>query len=496
MSRTRAIQLLVAAMVVALPIALQVSAAVLPRWARFAVMEVWAVVAVFLIVIIISSRLREWRDRPAPFKRRPMLIIALIGAVIGFVVAPFVWAIIPPDEVAPPAAQLPNGAANQKEKEPKAPVVNNPDDPTAMVMRRGETAAVLVSLPPNSNLKPANPDDLQLYFFAPWCISAEDNLQYADATITNRSPQRMHLEIWGHWDYWKDSGELARTGLKAEWNPDGVKEHTGETFINLDAWETKRGRVVLFIGKPSKGEIGTWFIDGAENVYFEFFDTVSAKKIAFKAFRGYPSGQMPTPLPHRNTLHAAVSPVVGASSEQESAAPKLDVIVRTRNRLHEGTKWNVSVLVTNLSAKPMEIGGRLMVRGKGSEDSPADLAGKEVWAAVDGIFREPRETKINVGLQPKFPPVPRLAVDQRATRVSDLEFEVAAIGTADDGKWRLTDNPQETLLEITDHLSGKKVWCGLRAGYPPGTDMRGAIIADFTTEDSANSQADEPNDTK
>jgi hypothetical protein len=60
-------------------------------------------------------------------------------------------------------------------------------------------------------------------------------------------------------------------------------------------------------------------------------------------------------------------------------------------------------------------------------------------------------------------------------------------------------SPNLSLLEIFDEVSRKKVWCAIEPGYPPGTDMRWAIIERppaIPESDSDNLQKDESNDSK
>jgi hypothetical protein len=123
-----------------------------------------------------------------------------------------------------------------------------------------------------------------------------NNLQFSDVNVTNRSPRKMHLELWAHIDYWKDNGEPARLGFQPEWNRQNLKENTGQTAIDFDAFETKTGSIVLFLPKPEKYGVTQWNLSATKNVYIHAFDSVTGKHIAFKAMSGYPTDKIPWPL--------------------------------------------------------------------------------------------------------------------------------------------------------------------------------------------------------
>jgi hypothetical protein len=91
-------------------------------------------------------------------------------------------------------SESPQAAAGDSEKE---------SNPTALLVRKGAVDLTVAMSPliPDPNLKPANPDDLEFYFFSKISAAADDHIQYADVTVTNRTPRKMHLEVWGFVDY-------------------------------------------------------------------------------------------------------------------------------------------------------------------------------------------------------------------------------------------------------------------------------------------------------
>jgi hypothetical protein len=288
----------------------------------------------------------------------------------------------------------------------------------------------------------------------------------------------MHLELWGHVDYWKDTGEPARIGQKAEWNPKGYKERTGQDFIDLDAYETKKGRIMLSLGEPQKNGVGEWFLDVYEGVYIEVFDTVTGKRSAFKAMKGYPLGQMPAPLPHFKHLLALEFPKAPTPDPQSDTAPDtLDLLLRTRDLAYPSGRKAMSVqaMFRNNSPNRMELSVNLLVC------VPPD--GK-AWKSLEGLIKvgkgedASREKTINVE--------PDAAVN------GALVFDITDLVATKPPGWELSGLPKEHLLEISDRISGKTVWCAIRPGYPPGTDMKSFTITKNPVANSDNPPQNEP----
>lgn len=370
------------------------------------------------------------------------------------------------------------------EKTPtEAANTDTPDDPTALVISKsaGPVMVTMSPLIPDPDLKPADPDDLEFYFFALMAAAGKNNIQYANVTVTNRSQRKMHLEIWGEVDYWKDNGESARTGMKAEWNPDGLKQGTGHEFIDLDAWETKKGRLVLFLSEPKQHDgVGKWFLSASENVYFDVFDSVTGKRITFKPISGYPKDQMPSPLPSHKELLALDFPKVAVNAAQAGDVPDpIDLLVRTRDLGYNKTRASVEALFKNFSPKPMELEVNLLVRSITLENT---------WRSSEGLIKD-EDPKGSQGDR-------ALRIEPGANLVRKVIFDLAALGIPSTGGWELREQPKDTLLEINDRISGRKVWCALLVGYPPGTDMRSAVIITKSEVNSANPLKDESNDTK
>jgi hypothetical protein len=329
-------------------------------------------------------------------------------------------------------------------------------NPTGLVVPRsaGTIMVTMSPLIPDPDQKPRNPNDLEFYFFAYQATAFGNTIEYADVTLTNRSPQKMHLEFWGAVDYWKDSGEPARYGMRAEWNPDGYKEGTGQESVDFDPFETKKGRLFLFLEKPEKSGLRKWFIDPGENVYIEVFDTVTGKRIAFKGMSGYPIDQMPSPLPPHQQLLTLAFPKV-PDSPNLPTLESLDLLSRTRFSAYDGNRATVSAAITNLSNNRMELAINLLVLNANK------------WKAFDGVFRMSNDNKA--------PGTPTLSLGPDDSAEGTVDFDLAEIGVSNTTD-PLSKLPSENLLEISELVSGKKVWCAISPGYPPGTDMRSLLI--------------------
>lgn len=330
------------------------------------------------------------------------------------------------------------------------------ENPGAFCIRPGETVSALMSpLIPDPNLRPASPDDLDFYFFSYMASASSDYVQFANITITNRSPKNMHLEIWGQIDYWKDDGETGRLGFKANWNPDGWDEQSGEEFIDLEPYQTKSGRIVLFPGKPEEHGVDEWFLEAGENIYLEVFDTVSGKRAAFKAIPGYPSGQIPSPLPSHKQLLALEFPAgAKAVSPDASNANELALVLRTRDLKFGRKSLGVSAMLKNKSSDRMELCVTLLGRSQAANS----------WLSLDGEWRRKGEAAESV-----------LAIEPDKPMEAVLYFDLVRTGI-DSANQQLSRSPKDTLLEIKDRISGKKIWCAIQPGYPPGTDMTALTI--------------------
>src|SRR3972149_317200 len=119
---------------------------------------------------------------------------------------------------------------------------------------------------------------------------------------------------------------------------------------------------MLFLGKPEGHGLSKWFLDATENVYLEVFDSVTGKRIAFKAISGYPCAQMPSPLPPFQRLLALDFPEVTAPDLQSASTPEtLDLLFRTRDQGYNGGQLSLSATFTNLSADRMELSIDLLI---------------------------------------------------------------------------------------------------------------------------------------
>jgi hypothetical protein len=408
-----------------------------------------------------------------------LVSVLAVGAVWGAVAGWVAYQFFPPTSL----------VSAQTEPRPKPETSSErkvEDNPSAIVLRPGAVDVTVSMSPliPDPNQKPASPDDLEFYFFAFISAAAPDHVQFADVTVTNRSPKKMHLETWAQVDYWKDNGEPGRHGWKAEWNPEGLKERTGQSFIDLDAWETKKARVVVFLDEPPEG-ISRWFVDGTESVRFEIFDSVSGKRIAFNPAKGYPAGQMLAPLPTAKQLMSPEFPELESTSE----IPALDAIVRTRNLGYDETNVGMEALIKNSSPTSMELEVGLLIRSSGDAT---------IWAEVPGVLKEKEKGKEKD--KGKADEVSRetkvLTIEPGETLVRRMVFDLAPVGYIAKKGWSLSESPKDTLLQINDLKSGKKVWCAFNVGYPPGCDMRGATIIENPQVNSTNPGPNDANDSK
>jgi hypothetical protein len=355
---------------------------------------------------------------------------------------------------------------------------NNPKDRTALAIKAGTVDLVVVVSPliPEPNLKPAHPDDLDFYFFPLMAAFFDDKVQYATVTITNRTPQKMHLELWGHVNYWKDNGEPTRLGVRADWNPEGFKARTGDDFIDLDPWETKKGRVLITLGKTEDREIERWFVDVSEDVYLEFFDTVTGNRSAFKAMQGYPLGQVEAPILPVKELLALDFPL--ATTPVKSKPEALDLVLRTSDLTYsnspEATEKAIQALIRNYSHDPMELSFNLLV---------CDPPGGGNWQSCEGSIQFVKD----------LPYLSSVTVEAGATVKHRLKFDLNDIAAGKSEDWQPSELPNECLLEIHDRISGKTVWCAIHSGYPPSTDMRAFTIKRKSSGNLNNPPTDEPN---
>jgi hypothetical protein len=423
---------------------------------------------IVLFWLIVGSGLLVWWIAETRARKMALWQFLLLGAGLGALSGAVVWIMFYTAE--------PPSVANAAETTPDVP--DKDSDPTALIIRAGSVDQTIAASPliPDPNQKPASPDDLEFYFFAYISSATADHIQYANVTVTNRSPRKMHLEIWAHVDFWSDSGEPQRHGWKAEWNPDGFKVNSGDTFIDLDAWETKKGRLMIFIGDPPKEKISRWFVESTENVYLDIFDSVSGKRIAFNPAKGYPSGQIPAPLPSHKQMLALDFPELGIGG---SPLPKIDAIVRTRDLTYSDTNAGVDALIKNSSPEPMELEASLLIR------SHADVT---VWGEVPGVFKEKTENG------PQESTV--VSIKAGDTVVRRIVFDLAPVGYEAKKGWQLSESPQDTLLQITDRKTGVKVWGAIRAGYPPGGDMRAATVVQNPQPNSTKPKQDTSKDSK
>jgi hypothetical protein len=403
-----------------------------------------------------------------------MAVVAamIIGGILGSVAGLAATIVFPPE--AEPAAAKPETAGVTPTAEPAA----KPDkDRSTLVLSKsaGPTTVSMSPLIPDPNRKPASPNDLDLYFFVLTSAAFGDNIQYAEATVTNRSPRKMHLELWGHVDYWKDIGEPARYGMRAEWNPEDLKEGTGQVFIDLDEWETKKGRLVFFLGKPEENGLSKWFLNASSNVYIELFDTVTGKRSAFKPSDGYPAGQMPAPLPPRQKLLALNFPRATAPDSQ-SLPPleTLDLVARTHVFGYTDDGLTLEALASNLSENRLELKINFLVLNASQ------------WRAFGGDF---------VPKDKASPRTSTLTLEPGKSAEGNLTFDLSEIGVSNHEN-PLSFLPKENLLEISDQVSGKKVWCAVDPGYPPGTDMRSFTIQPPSENPQANSSNPPPDESK
>jgi hypothetical protein len=445
-----------AAMVIAFPIIADVCGLELPKWARFAILQVFALWVITLLLAMAVSHLQKAGFTRSFSARASTVLVIIFGAAMGAIIAPIIWNSIRPDDIDIVQTILPTG-----------------DDPASPV--EDEESAT---------------DELEFYFH-PFLIGGgrgspggTTNIQYSGATITNRSSRKMHLQLWAHAYYWDDDGKPKSIGFQPEWNPDGLKARTGETTIDLDAYESKEGSLVLFFDQPKRDGVKRWNINAFERVYVHAFDSVTGKHIAFKATPGYPDGKAPWPLPSPAELLALDFPRADAAATQDwPALESFDLLARTQFFGYSNDdKLSISAEIENHSNDRMKLQINLLTR-KSVDD-------KE-WRTIRGVIKPLR--KEDRGELDYY------ALDFGPGDIASCSLVFANTGFTNKRGEELKESPNLTLLEIFDEISRKKVWCAIEPGYPPGTDMRWAAIQAppaIPKSDLDNTKNDGPKDSK
>jgi hypothetical protein len=424
----------------------------IPDWAAVGLWSVWPVVLVFAVLSltpIIRHVIAARTERPV----MSTVVAILLGAIVGGVSAPIILSLLPDDE-ADKLAQN-NGDSSDAVKSPE---------------NTAQAGA------------PTESEELEFYFH-PFLIAAgQDNIQYSGATITNRSPRKMHLELWAHIYYWKDDGKPAGLGFRPEWNPEGLNEGTGETTIYFDAFEPKEGSLVLFLDNPEKYDVRRWNINPYNNVYIHAFDSVTGKHIAFKASPGYPDAKVPWPLPPPAKLLALQFPEV-ATANSLLPLDSLELLARTQFVGYQNDgRLSFTASIANLSSNRMKLQVNLLTR-KSVDDNE--------WRTFRAVLVPLREESKNH--------LDYYALDFGPGDVADCSLVVANTGFTNKIGEEFDGSPRVSLFEIIDEMSRKKVWCAIEPGYPPGADMRWATIQpppEIPGSDSDNPQKDESNDSK
>jgi hypothetical protein len=426
----------------AMPIAFATIAPLhVPLWLTVAVWSIYPVVLTFAILSLMPG----YRQLHARKYERPFMGIAaamVIGAIVGACSAAVIW----------------NWQHGDGDEKPIAATSTTTDDKATV-----------------------QSDELEFYFFAFMGVAASDNIQYSEVTLTNRSARKMHLELWANIYYWTDKGAPASLGFQPEWNPNGLKEQTGETSLDFDAFETKKGRLVLFIGKPEKQGLSRWNLDATRNVYIHAFESVTGKHIAFKAMSGYPTDKVPWPLPSPKDALVLKFPEVSASEAKNlPALESLGMLLRTRGHMYNDKGVCVPAVIANISASRMKLQMNLITR--------KSLDDKE-WRIYRGLL---------IPSSQKNPPE-YYALDFGPGDVADCSLVFANTGFTNAEGSHLDESPSVSLLEIFDEVSRKKAWCAIEPGYPPGTDMRWAAIPsppEIPKSNSSNPPKDASKDSK
>lgn len=410
---------------------------------------------IFLVYLAIGIVLLLWWIREARGRRMGLLEFLLWGGGLGLIAGLIVY-----------------GMFAMAEKAPQATAVAS--DPVG----DSNTAA----------------DEFDFYFHSFFFGGGKTDVQYGEVTATNRSPRKMHLQLWGCIYYWKDNGEPASLQMQADWTPETavvlsasgkagrLKENTGEDFIDFNEWETKKGRVVLNLPQPDGYGMKAWNIDPCRDVYFHGFDSVTGKHVAFKASPGYPDAKMPWPLPSPAKALALAFPEP-ATAPDLPPLESLDLVARTRMfGYRNDNSVSLSAVIENRSINRMKIQINLLSR-KSVDD-------KE-WRTFRAVI-EPHRKEDRGALD-------YYALDFGPDDVADCSLVFAGTGFTNKEGNELKENPSLNLLEIFDEVSRKKVWCAVDPGYPPGTDMRWANIKPppaIPKSDSDNTQKDASNDSK
>lgn len=144
-----------------------------------------------------------------------------------------------------------------------------------------------------SKIAQLSPDDnLDLYFHSRIMASGQQEVQYSDLTITNRSEKTMNLQFWGGINYSDDEGVPQRLWMQAELNPDGLKQHTGSTYLELGREQSVVSVLFVFLPEPNKHGRKKWKNDMLGDVLIKVVDSVSGKREVFWATPGYPAGRV------------------------------------------------------------------------------------------------------------------------------------------------------------------------------------------------------------
>ena len=171
---------------------------------------VWIASGIAILLWVIAEK----RDR-----RMTFFEFVLWGGGLGMVAGAIAWGVYALGEKSSVAGDEKTAIASPTNPPPdnsKNPVKE--EDFTALMIPKGAVLPItMLPLPPDPSKKPADPNDLEFYF-APLSAAAYGNwVQYAGVTVTNRSPRKMHLEIWGKVDAAaKRHGDFAFVGRVSE----------------------------------------------------------------------------------------------------------------------------------------------------------------------------------------------------------------------------------------------------------------------------------------
>lgn len=165
-----------------------------------------------------------------------------------------------------------------------------------------------------AKLKPSH--KLDLYFHPEFFGAGNDNIQYGNVTITNRSKRTMNLSFSGNIHFTDKAKQKRRLMLRGEMDVRGLTKGTGGVQLSLPSEGSELSSLIFFLPKASDYGIDEWKIDPSQDVIIHAFDSVTGIHEYFRASPGYPSGRVEG-LPAVNTEQAVLEMQVQVVEDDE-----------------------------------------------------------------------------------------------------------------------------------------------------------------------------------